>query len=200
MSFLRGYELETSVCGNPSVDLALLKALTESSAFPSSDPIVPWLWEILEEFTQEDRKAYLRFVWGRSRLPLSVETSSSRMRLQRLSTAGPADTYLPVAHTCSFAVDFPAYSSKKIFAQKLKYAMTHCQSIEMDGGRGNARRGEGVMSVSTSCRRWCLYFLCSHSFTFIHIHFPHPLPPPDTLVYHLLFTVYAGNPDAEFET
>lgn len=38
-----------------------------------TDQNVVWLWEILEEFSQEERQKFLRFVWGQSRLPLTSE-------------------------------------------------------------------------------------------------------------------------------
>jgi hypothetical protein len=30
---------------------------------------VKWFWEVLREVTPKDRQMFLRFVWGRSRLP-----------------------------------------------------------------------------------------------------------------------------------
>lgn len=32
-----------------------------------------WFWEILSEFTNQERSLFLRFVWGRTRLPRTVE-------------------------------------------------------------------------------------------------------------------------------
>lgn len=32
-----------------------------------------WFWEILSEFTNQERSLFLRFVWGRTRLPRTIE-------------------------------------------------------------------------------------------------------------------------------
>jgi hypothetical protein len=34
---------------------------------------VQWFWEILSEFTNQERSLFLRFVWGRTRLPRTIE-------------------------------------------------------------------------------------------------------------------------------
>jgi E3 ubiquitin-protein ligase HERC2 len=40
--------------------------------------------------------------------------------------------YLPIAHTCFFSIDLPAYTSREVMKEKLMYAITHCQSIDAD--------------------------------------------------------------------
>ena len=48
-----------------------------------ADKIVIWFWEILHEFSQEERRAYLRFAWGRSRLPMTAADFTDRMSIER---------------------------------------------------------------------------------------------------------------------
>ena len=55
-------------------------------------------WEVFEELTQAERAKYLRFAWGRSRLPHSGESISDRHKLNRQSGSKP-DSRLPVGHT-----------------------------------------------------------------------------------------------------
>ena len=38
----------------------------------SSAPLVTWFWEVMEEFSLAERSLFLRFVWGRTRLPRSI--------------------------------------------------------------------------------------------------------------------------------
>ena len=45
---------------------------------------------------------------------------------------GNVDGHLPVSHTCFFQLDLPAYSTKEIMREKLVYAITHCQAIDLD--------------------------------------------------------------------
>jgi len=61
-------ELETLVTGNPDMDVQLLRDKTEYRGNVSAfDKHVLFFWEALEEMTQEQRKNFLQFVWGRNR-------------------------------------------------------------------------------------------------------------------------------------
>ncbi len=44
-------------------------------------PIVSWLWQVLESFSNEERILFLRFVSGRSRLPTRVSEISQRFQI-----------------------------------------------------------------------------------------------------------------------
>ena len=46
-------------------------------------------------------------------------------------TASP-DSAFPVAHTCFFSLELPAYTSLAICQDKLLYAITECQAIDID--------------------------------------------------------------------
>ena len=39
---------------------------------------------------------------------------------------------LPTAQTCFFQLRLPQYSSQQILAERLRYAVRHCRSIDMD--------------------------------------------------------------------
>ena len=54
------------------------------------------------------------------------------MKIARLNPTGPVDKYLPVAHTCFFTLDLPAYTTKKVMRERLVYAITHCTAIDLD--------------------------------------------------------------------
>ncbi len=63
--------------------------------------------------TDEERSKYVRFTWGRARLP-SGTAWSNRHTLQKTGTAGPAaDGRLPLAHTCFFSIELPPYSTEE---------------------------------------------------------------------------------------
>ena len=38
----------------------------------SSAPLIQWFWQVMEEFSNVERSLFLRFVWGRTRLPRTV--------------------------------------------------------------------------------------------------------------------------------
>lgn len=128
VSLIKWKDLETMVCGNPNVDVDLLKSCTEYSGYSESDRNIEWFWEVMREFSQNDRKAYLRFTWGRNRLPLSKEGFKQKMKISR---SGNTDA-LPMSHTCFFSLDLPNYSSKDIMKQRITYAIYNCIAIDGD--------------------------------------------------------------------
>ena len=125
-------ELETLVCGKPILDVELLKENTIYSGCSENDPLIKYFWRCLEEFSAEERASYLRFVWGRSRLPLTSKDFPMQHRISIMSHGNP-DVALPTSHTCFFSVDIPRYTSYDILKAKFKYAITHCQAIDTDG-------------------------------------------------------------------
>lgn len=123
--------LEKLVSGEQVINITLLKKNTSFS----SDFGQAWednFWNVFEhDFTEEDRRAYLRFVFGRSRLPLNASEFSDRHKVTILTRSEP-DQYLPVAHTCFFSIDVPLYSSREIIYAKLLYAVKNCVAIDAD--------------------------------------------------------------------
>ncbi len=126
-----GEDLEKLVCGSPEIDLTLLKSCTEYRSCRSDSKHVQYFWQAMESFSTEERQAFIRFVWGRSRLPLTAGGFSSQFRIQGFDQS-PADSYFPVAHTCFFSLELPAYSTLNIMKQKLLYAIFNCVAIDGD--------------------------------------------------------------------
>eukprot|EP01016_Furgasonia_blochmanni_P041212 TRINITY_DN5323_c0_g1_i4.p1 TRINITY_DN5323_c0_g1~~TRINITY_DN5323_c0_g1_i4.p1 ORF type:complete len:177 (-),score=49.66 TRINITY_DN5323_c0_g1_i4:511-1041(-) len=120
-------EIETMVCGSFEIDIKFLKENTNS--YDEDDEVNKWFWEVLEEFSQEDRRAYLRFTWGRSRLPLTSEDFGDHHSIERIDGG---DSSYPVSHTCFFQIDLPRYTSKEILAERLRYAIHNCLAIDGD--------------------------------------------------------------------
>ena len=69
LSLFTGSELENMVCGNPEISVESLKSITSYRGIESTSNLVKWFWQSLEEFTNLERSLFLRFVWGRTRLP-----------------------------------------------------------------------------------------------------------------------------------
>ena len=133
LKLLSWNELEMLVCGKPILDVELLKENTLYNGCTENDELIQNFWKCLEEFTAEERASYLRFVWGRSRLPLSSKDFPMQHRISIMSHGNP-NVALPTSHTCFFSIDLPRYSSYDNLKNKLKYAITHCQAIDTDGG------------------------------------------------------------------
>jgi len=87
-------------------------------------------WRVFENWTHEERSLYLKFVWGRNRLPADV-SKLSRKHEVRLYT-NMSETGYPQAHTCFFQLDIPFYRTDEICAQRLMQASQLCGSVDTD--------------------------------------------------------------------
>ncbi|CAM9783858.1 unnamed protein product [Discosporangium mesarthrocarpum] len=143
LSLFSWYELEEFVCGTPDVDVDLLWSCTDYSGCSRTDSHVEDFWHVLRSFSTQEKALFLRFTWGRSRLPLSANQFRQRFKIQAFLRT-PPDAYLPVAHTCFFSLELPHYSSRQLMEAKLRYAIHNCQAIDADDtsvGRNTAGMG-----------------------------------------------------------
>jgi E3 ubiquitin-protein ligase HERC2 len=133
LSLFVGAELEMMVCGNPEINVDVLKTIATYKGISPSSQLVQWFWTTLENFTVNERSLFLRFVWGRTRLPRTVSDFKGRdFVVQVMEKHGFPDDYLPEAYTCFFLVKLPRYSSQEVLREKLKYAIYFCKSIDTD--------------------------------------------------------------------
>lgn len=148
------------VCGVAEVDIKLLESVTEYSSCRSTDSHIILFWKVLSDFSNDEKAAFVRFVWGRSRLPLTASGFSQRFKIQSFPRS-PPDSYLPVSHTCFFSlgisslviycdisfllfyitevadiltycIELPQYSSIEVMREKLRYAIFNCAAIDGD--------------------------------------------------------------------
>lgn len=136
MSLFSWFELETLVCGSPNIDVEALKRhTTYSSGLSSGHPVVRNLWKAVQSFSQEERRLFLRFVWGRNRLPATDSDWHQPFTISAISSGRhgqPIDGMLPISHTCFFALDLPLYSNYDILRSKMLFAIVNCQAIDAD--------------------------------------------------------------------
>ena len=127
LSMMTASTIERDVAGIPDVSAAQLKAIAVyDSGLTANSHEVVLFWAAVESMTNADRQALLRFVTGRSRLPVA------QLVLQPMEVGGIADALLPVAHTCFFQLALPGYSSESVMKQKLLYAIHNCHAIDAD--------------------------------------------------------------------
>jgi len=78
----------------------------------ANDPFVRHLWAALERFGPRQHADFLRFVWGRARLPTAERDFERSFVVQPLDTVGSApDNVLPQAMTCFFTLNWPRSAS-----------------------------------------------------------------------------------------
>jgi len=114
--------------GERLIDISVLKLHTNFHDSLKAE-VKQWFWEVLSEMEEEDKRLYLKFVNGRSKLPTNMAT----VRYKHYVTyQHGGDGVLPQAHVCYFQIDLPNYSSKDIVRQRLLTAIRLCGEIDTD--------------------------------------------------------------------
>merc|ERR1719204_3068806 len=76
-------DLERLVCGDNVVDLELLRKNTSlEDGFSFDEDAIKWFFKMLEEIDEDDVRAMLRFVWGRSKLPRAEDKWEQSFKIQ----------------------------------------------------------------------------------------------------------------------
>lgn len=109
--------------GQPCVDLAAWRAATRSEGFPSStsgDQIIDWWFQSLIAAPPGFRQKVLRWSTGWAAMPSDGWPHDKPFVIQR---SGVDADHLPHAHTCTFTVSMPQYTSEAQLAFKLARAV-----------------------------------------------------------------------------
>lgn len=87
---------------------------------------VRWFWELVAAYSDEERAALLQFATACPRPPLlGFRHLHPPFCIQRVALpgGGGGDARLPTASTCMNLLKLPAYASKEVMAEKLKYTL-----------------------------------------------------------------------------
>ena len=90
LSLTTGALLEIAVCGERELDIQVLKKVAKYRDCTANDTLIKWLWDSLENFTNDEKILFLRFTSGRSRLPARVQDVTQRLLVIRTTKV---DTY-----------------------------------------------------------------------------------------------------------
>lgn len=112
-------ELALMISGVVDVDP---QAWKEHSECAGPEEVVAWFWEVVTEFTSEERCKLLHFATGSSRLPPGG-IASLDPPFQVSVNSGEDVNHLPQAHTCNNLLKFPKYTSKEMLKSKLVQAI-----------------------------------------------------------------------------
>lgn len=126
LALFTGRELEVLVCGRPDVDVANLRANTMYEGWSDSEPYINMFWRVFASLSPAERSGWLRFAYGRTRLPPPGEPWP---RKHKLSKKSGGDGTLPMAHACFFHVELPQASTE----DKLRRMLLICV---YEGSRG----------------------------------------------------------------
>lgn len=130
ISIVQWSDVEDRVAGQKIVDVAKLKSITQYRSCDENTKVVKMFWAVMERMADEDKTAYLKFVWGRSRMPFDCSTLRYNHRIALIDYWDKEQ--LPESHTCFFAVDIPNYESEEILEKKLLISIRFCGEIDND--------------------------------------------------------------------
>jgi len=98
-------QLEELVCGSAEFDLEVWKAHTDAEGVPKHT--VDLFWRVMASLGPKEHAGFVRFAWGRSRLPPAKEFT---VRMKLISGGSAA---LPQSHTCFFSIEMPHYKTEE---------------------------------------------------------------------------------------
>ncbi|XP_073698658.1 E3 ISG15--protein ligase HERC5-like [Garra rufa] len=116
-------ELRGVLVGNEEYDWDILKQnTTYEGSFNAEHPTIISFWEVFDELTPNEKKAFLLFLTGFEKVPIQG-MSAVKMRVRPLFRF--TQDHLPEALTCHALLDLPAYQNKEMLKAKLIAAINH---------------------------------------------------------------------------
>lgn len=132
--------LEYRIMGLNEISIERLKEISGYSNCTVEHEVVKRFWQVFEGFTNDERIGYLRFVWGRTRLPLKEEEHVENHMIELNESWNT--NMLPVGRTCFFRLQIPPYETVKKMKNKLMYSINHCRTIDADHDRAGVNEEE----------------------------------------------------------
>ena len=118
-------ELELIICGTQYLDFYELKRVCKYEDYESNSETIKYLWEILLDFNQEEKKKFLSFVTGCDRAPIDGLGALTIV----VSKGGKNLDQLPTAHTCFNNLILPEYKDKEKMKKALLTAINYSEGF-----------------------------------------------------------------------
>ncbi|XP_051730357.1 probable E3 ubiquitin-protein ligase HERC4 isoform X2 [Ctenopharyngodon idella] len=123
-------ELQELLQGSPKYEWQELQTLASYERCSASDELIKNFWTVFFEFSEENKKRFLMFLYGTDRVPVG---GFSKRPLTICQSDGPdPDDRLPEAQTCFGRLILPKYSNINTLRNKLVHAINFCKVF----GRG----------------------------------------------------------------
>jgi hypothetical protein len=125
-ALLAPWELELLICGPFDMPIADMR-----KHIGVSGEHAEMLWRVLEGFTPEERRQFVKFGCGRSGLPPPGRSWTSKLQVKFTGTS--RKELLPTAGVCGSVITIPLYKDEKTLEEKLRKAITFSGTFENDG-------------------------------------------------------------------
>ncbi|VEU19692.1 DEKNAAC100127 [Brettanomyces naardenensis] len=122
LSLFNPYELQTLISGGEKeIDVDDLKRNIVLGGYTTSDSTVKYLFEILREFSPEQKGKFVKFVTSSSKQPLlGFKELNPKFGIRN---SGNDPERLPTASTCVNLLKLPDYRDKELLRRKLLYSI-----------------------------------------------------------------------------
>lgn len=128
INMFRPEELEQLICGLSEWNFEELEESTSyEGGYSAEHEVIRNFWEVVHEFSEDQKKQFLQFVTGTDRVPLG---GLSKLKFMIVKNGSDSDR-LPTAHTCFNALLLCEYSSKEKLKDRLLKAITHAKGFGM---------------------------------------------------------------------
>ncbi|XP_031415172.1 probable E3 ubiquitin-protein ligase HERC6 isoform X2 [Clupea harengus] len=116
-------ELRTMMVGREDYDWDRLKQNTVyERGYHGNHPVIKMFWEVFDELSHDQKKAFLLFLTGCGRVPiLGMDQIRMTIRVRRKSS----QNHFPESLTCQGILDLPMYQSKERLQTLLTEALNH---------------------------------------------------------------------------
>uniref|UniRef100_A0A3P8SEP8 HECT domain-containing protein n=1 Tax=Amphiprion percula TaxID=161767 RepID=A0A3P8SEP8_AMPPE len=130
VKLFRPKELQEVMVGKHFQDWEKLKQNTRYQGdFHPNHRTVQMFWEVFEELSENQKKAFLWFVTGFEQVPILSKDKIAMTIRVRLVQDLDYDRYYPETHTCNSVLELPLYSTKEIMQTKLTEALSNNRRI-----------------------------------------------------------------------
>ena len=107
---------------------ALQVSASHQAYHPFAEQAVKWLWDIVSEFDDNERRHFLKFFTGSDRAPIGG-LGNLRCIIQR---DGTDSNKLPTSHTCFNTLLLPSYRSRPHMAARLRLAILNSEGFGLE--------------------------------------------------------------------
>ena len=118
-------ELELIICGTHVLDFNELKKVCRYEEYTEESQTIIDFWDVVLQFTEEDKKKFLSFVTGCDRAPIDGLGSLPIT----ISNGGTDLEQLPSAHTCFNNLILPNYNDKEKLKKNLLTAINYSEGF-----------------------------------------------------------------------
>ncbi|XP_013867633.1 probable E3 ubiquitin-protein ligase HERC3 [Austrofundulus limnaeus] len=127
----RPEELQEILVGKDFQDWEKLKQNTSyEGEYHADHDNIRMFWEVFDELTEDQKKAFLWFVTGFERVPvLGLDKIEISIRVKYVPDLSSPDQYYPEAYTCYSFLELPLYSNKEILRSQLTEALSNNNQI-----------------------------------------------------------------------